>query len=521
MKQTIVLAILDGWGIGENNESNAIYMAQPQITDYLEKNFPAGALNSSGLSVGLPWAEEGNSEVGHLTLGAGRVLYQHCLKITNSIETGEFFKKPPLKQSFKHARDNNSSVHLVGLLTKGSVHSSSGHLAALIEFAKQEKITNLYLHLFTDGRDGPPRSALKLLKELGQVIQKHGVGTIATLSGRYYGMDRDKYWDRTQKAYEALTKEGKVELKETALQTAYDKNLNDEFMMPTIVAGPHPIKDNDAIIFFNFREDRMRQLSEAFLNPKFNAFQIKQLKNLFITTMTRYDKNIPAHIVFPPEKINNTLGETLSQNNKIQLRVAETEKYAHVTYFFNGLREKPFPNEYRILVPSARIARHDENPRMMAEAITKRVVVSLRNGTFDFILVNYANPDMVAHTGNYHATIEAIKTVDKELSKLVKEVLNGNHTMIVTSDHGNAEVIFDKSTGQPQTQHDANPVPCYLVSKKFKKDEDGNNKKLQSAGLLTDIAPTVLELMDVPKPAEMTGTSLLSILQDAGVVWDK
>lgn len=512
MKQTIILVILDGWGIGEQNETNAIYMAQPKTMQYIEERFPGGALKSSGLSVGLPWGEEGNSEVGHLTLGAGRVLYQHYLKISKAIEDGAFFKNKPLVQAYAHARKHNSALHLVGILTKSNVHASFNHLTALIEMASREKITNLYLHVFTDGRDSAPRSALKLLTDLKKVTEKYNVGIIATLAGRYYGMDRDNRWDRTQKAYDVLTGEGEVVRPEDVLNNAYGNDLSDEYVKPAIVGGPHPITDNDAVIFFNFREDRMRQLNAAFGDTTFDAFPVKQMKNVYLATMTRYDNDQSALVAFPSEQIHNTLGEFLAEHNKTQLRIAETEKYAHVTYFFNGLHKEPFDKEYRILIPSAQVARYDKYPQMRAEAITDRAILSLRNGAFDFILLNFANADMVAHTGNYHATIQAVTSVDTALGKLVKEVLAGGHTMILTSDHGNAEVIFNKNTGESETKHNPSPVPCYLIGNTFKKNTPQYNE-FENAGLLADIAPTILELMKLTQPSEMTGASLLNILQ--------
>ncbi len=513
MKKTVILCILDGWGIGEKNEGNPIYVANPQTIAYLQQNFPAGALKSSGISVGLPWGEEGNSEVGHLTLGAGRVLYQHYLRITESIKSGEFFKKPELLEVINHAKEHGGALHLVGLLTKGNVHASLEHLNALLKMATNENISEVYLHLFTDGRDSPPRSATNLLKKVAEMKKQHGVGTIASIAGRYYAMDRDNHWDRTEQAYNALLGDAPVRSIEETLKSAYGKNLSDEYIEPAIIIESHPIRDDDGIIFFNFREDRMRQITAPFLQPDFKNFKTVPIKNLGIATMTRYHDDQKTSAAFLLEKIPNTLGEILSKNGKTQLRTTETQKYAHVTYFFNGLHEKPFKNEYRIMIPSESLARPAERPEMRASAITERVLLSLQEGTYDFILVNYANPDIIAHTGNYRATIKAVTTTDRELGRLVRAVLNSNHVLMVTSDHGNAEVVLDLKTGETQTQHDANPVPFYLVGNEFTKStQTPAIDTLENIGLLSDVAPTVLEIMGIPQPNEMTGSSLVKVL---------
>jgi 2,3-bisphosphoglycerate-independent phosphoglycerate mutase len=432
-----------------------------------------------------------------------------------AIEDGSFFRAPNLKRAYEHARENNSSVHLVGLLTQGNVHASLNHLAALAQMAVKEKVQNLYLHLFSDGRDSPPRSVLALLGNVEEILKKNGVGTIASVTGRYYGMDRDNHWERTEKAYRVImgAEKSAASLEET-VKKVYERKLNDEYVEPTIIE-PHPVKDNDAIIFFNFREDRMRQTSEPFLNPKFDKFPIKPLKNTFVVTMTEYAENQKAAVVFPRDKIDNPLGKVLSQKNFTQLRIAETEKYAHVTYFFNGLHEKPFPNEFRLLIPSKRTLRQEENPEMMAKEITDRAIIALREGGFDFILMNYANPDIVAHTGDYGATIEAVKVVDRELGRLTKEVLEGGHVLIITSDHGNAESVLNLQTGEPETFHDPSPVPIYLVAKELEKPFSISSpipQKLPVIGILSDVAPTILELMKIPKSKDMTGTSLLNQL---------
>lgn len=513
MKKTVILCIIDGWGIGKKDESNPIYISNLPVTHYIEKNFPAGALKSSGLSIGLPWGEAGNSEVGHLTLGSGRVLYQHYLKILNSIKSGEFFEKPELKKAFQHARDNNSAVHLIGLLTKGRVHSATEHLNALVEMAKKENTKELYLHLFTDGRDSPPYSAEELFEKLKEKIKKEGIGKISSIAGRYYGMDRDKNWKLTKQTYQMLVEANapKKTIKK-AIQDAYAKNLTDEYLEPTIIES-HPIKNNDSIIFFNFREDRMRQITQSFAEPNFNKFEAKKLENVHVTTMTQYYNEFSENnVAFKNKIVKNTLGEVVSKNDKIQLRIAETQKYAHVTYFFNGLHEKPFPNEYRILIPSESANHPDKHPQMRAEEITNRTLISINNNEFDFILLNYANPDIIGHTGNYNAAVEAVKFIDKQLGLIAKTALNQNNILLVTSDHGNVETIFDLKTGQPRTEHEANPVPFYIIGNEFQKKQPSKSDSLPKIGMLSDVAPTVLELMNIPIPDEMTGKSLLDII---------
>ncbi len=508
MRQTFILVILDGWGIGEENESNPIYRAEPKIIKFIEKNFPAGALQASGLAVGLPWEEEGNSEVGHLTLGAGRILHQHFLKISSAIDNGSFFENAELKKAFAHAKKNNSAVHLVGLLSEGNVHSSLKHLSALVEMAKREGTPRVYFQFFADGRDSPPHSVISLIQKLKTE------NAIASLSGRFYAMNRDGHWERTEKVYRVLTEtEQNLKTPEEMVKAAYARDFNDEFIEPSATSGPHPILDNDAVIFFNFREDSMRQISEPFLNPAFKEFETKKFQNLCVVTMTKYHEQFMTNVAFATEKIENPLGKVLADAGKIQLRIAETQKYAHVTYFFNGYNDKPFQNEYRILVPSEKLAHPDEHPAMMAETITDRAVISLNEGGFDFILVNYANPDITAHTKNYGAVLEAVNVIDHELERLIKSTLGHDHVLFITSDHGNAENLIDLKTGEPETKHNSNPVPFYLVGKQFQKSASkSEGKRLEIIGMLSDVAPTILELMKLSQPPEMTGQSLLEQL---------
>ncbi len=513
MKRTFILVIMDGWGIGPSNEANPIYIANPPNIAYIQNNFPAGALQASGIAVGLPWEEEGNSEVGHLTIGAGKILYQHYPRITMAIDDGSFFKNPALVQAFAHARENKSAVHLIGVLTDGNVHASFKHLASLIEMAKKEECQELYLQLFSDGKDSTPRSAPNLLKKLNAEIEKNETGVLASLTGRYYGLDRDSHWDRTEIAYKILLGQaGEKNTPENAVANAYGRNLTEEFVAPTIVSF-HPIKENDALIFFDFREDSIRQIVETFIEPDFNKFPIQKFNNLYVATMTEYRADFKVAVAFPPETINKPLGLVLAENQKTQLRIAETNKYAHVTYFFNGLKEEPFKNEYRVLVPSKTAVHIDDYPEMMAEAVTDRVLTALNEGGFDFILVNYANPDLIAHTGNFKATVKAISTVDREIGRLVKSVLAHDHVAIITSDHGNAEVLINMETGEPEMKHDISPVPFYLVGQAFQKRQSEEYLvHLPQIGILSDVAPTLLNLMDLPVPREMTGQNLLDQL---------
>jgi len=520
-KRTIILTVLDGWGIGRSDESNPIYVVNPPTINYLKANFPSGSLQASGISVGLPWGEEGNSEIGHLNLGAGRVIYQPYPRISLAIRDNSFFQNPALKNAFEHTKKYGSAINLVGLLSAGNVHASLEHLSALIEFAKKENVPQLNLHLFTDGRDSPPKSALDLLAQLpiGNLsVDSHY--QLASLSGRFYAMDREGYWERTKKVYEVLIGEGPVtDNIANHIKKTYERKLSDEFVEPVMLISPMgsigSIKNNDSIIFFNFREDRIRQLAAAFIDRNFSKFPIKPLNNLYIVTMTQYDKSFDVPVAFPPEKIETCLGKVLSDKGKIQLRIAETQKYPHITYFFNGMREEPFKNEYRILIPSRAIARQDEHPEMMAYEITQRVVESISEGVFDFILINYANPDIIAHTGNYEACLQVVKIIDEQIDKLVKTALEYNAILIITSDHGNIERLFDPLTGLPETQHDPNPVPIYLVAKEFRRPRNEveiQKAEKESIGILADVAPTILELMGIPKPKEMTGQSLLRLL---------
>ena len=506
MKKTVVLVILDGWGIGKKSAANPIHVAAPPNINYFKKNYLTGALQASGISVGLPWGEEGNSEVGHASIGAGKILYQHYPRISLAIKNGSFFKNKVLLAAASHAEKNNSALNLVGLLTSGNVHSSLEHLEALLKFGK-EKNLKINLHLFTDGKDSPPRSAPELLKKLGVAPQ--------SISGRYYAMDRDGHYDRTEKCYRALTGSGAPAPDPVSwIENNYQNNLNDEYISPAFF-GDGAIKENDSVIFFNFREDSIRELAECFLNPGFSQFPVLNASKMFVATFTEYSKSFNAPVAFPADRVEMSLGKVLENAGKIQLRIAETEKYAHVTYFFNGLEEQNFKNEYRILIPSQNIARHDEQPEMMAKEIASRVVQAVKERGSDFILANFANPDVIAHTGNIDAAVQAIKVIDAEVRKIFDACLDEDATLIITSDHGNVEEMLDPKTGAIETKHDANPVPVYIVGKEFvsiKDDSAVARSEEEIVGILSDIAPTILEIMDIPKPEEMTGVSILKNL---------
>lgn len=511
MKPRVVLLVLDGWGIGERNASNPIHVVQPKNIEFIKKNFPSGSLQASGLAVGLPWREEGNSEVGHLTMGIGRVVYQHFPRISLSIQDGTFQKNEAIQGAIQHALQNKSTLHLAGLISDGNVHSSLAHIHELIALAQKAGVT-WKLHAFTDGRDTDPTSAWKLLQTLP-------LQHLASISGRFYAMDRDKHWDFTQRVYKAMTGEGSIISSKDIqqhIEKTYAKNLNDEFVAPALIdSKENAIHDNDSLFFFNFREDRMRQLAELFVLPSSEHAPTNSYNNLYIASMTQIREDFTIPVAFPPQHIDTSLGKILSDNQKMQLRIAETQKYAHVTFFFNGLTDKPFKNEYRILIPSKTTPRQEEDPNMQTPAITQRLIQSIEEGLFDFTLVNFASPDMIAHTGNYNASKEAVAIVDEYIGKILDVVLKHNVTLIITADHGNIERLFDPLTGEPETKHDPNPVPIYLIHSSLKKPRQEayiKERERYTIGMLSDIAPTILDILSIPKPPHITGQSLLKQL---------
>ena len=507
-KKTTILMILDGFGLNENPVGNAVAAAKKPNYDQMVKEWPFVPGNASGLFVGLPDGQMGNSEVGHLNIGAGRIVYQDLTKITKSIQDGDFFENPALLDAVKNCKKNGSALHLMGLLSDGGVHSHIEHVYGLLELAKRNGLDKVYVHGFMDGRDTPPSSGIEYVKELEAKMKELGVGEIATLSGRYYAMDRDNRWDREEKAYSALvygeghTADSAVE----AMQKSYDEGATDEFVVPTVIQkNGQPvakIQAQDSIIFYNFRPDRARQLTRAFCDDGFTGFQRDRLP-VFFVCFTDYDATIPnKEVAFHKEVLHNILGEYLAKNGKTQLRLAETEKYAHVTFFFNGGVEVPNENEDRILVPSPKVATYDLKPEMSANEVCDKLVEAIDSHKYDLIVVNFANPDMVGHTGIMEAAVKAIETVDACLGRTLEAIKRNDAQMFLCADHGNAEQLIDYETGEPFTAHTTNPVPFVLVNYK-------QGVTLREGGKLADIAPTLLEMMGMDKPAEMTGESLL------------
>ncbi|MBI4095158.1 MAG: 2,3-bisphosphoglycerate-independent phosphoglycerate mutase [Candidatus Liptonbacteria bacterium] len=510
MARTVLLIILDGFGIGRDDQSNPIYMAQPETLRMVREEYPTTSLHASGISIGLPWGEVGNSEVGHLTIGAGKVLYQYYPRIVMSIRDQSFFENPALAGAFSHALAHRSAVNFLGLLSRGNVHASLEHLLALIRMAEQRGV-NYKLHLFADGKDTPPSSIRKFLREIP-------FERLATLTGRYYAMDREENWQLTKRAYDNLVHgDGELvqnpEELETAIKANEARGNNEEYLPPLSFGKEKVIGDNEAILFFNYREDSIRQLSESFILPKFDKFPVKKFQNSWITTFSQYEERFNVPVAFPAETIEHTLGEVLAANGKTQLRVAETYKYAHVTYFFNNYREEPYQNEYRVLIPSLTSPHIEQHPEMMASAISDRLIQALENQSFDFILANYANPDAIAHTGDYEASIKAVKIIDHELGRVLKAIHGTPAALVITSDHGNMEEVINPFTSLPETQHDPNPVPFHLVAPEYRGKKFVNNANLREPiGILSDVAPTVLALLGIAPPEDMNGKNLLAQL---------
>ena len=508
MKKPTVLLILDGYGERKEKDGNAIALANTPVMDKLKKEFPYVEGQASGLFVGLPDGQMGNSEVGHMNMGAGRIVYQELTRITKAIEDGAFFENKALKEAVEHCKKENTALHFMGLVSSGGVHSHIGHIYGLLELAKRAGLKKVYLHAFLDGRDTPPDSGKSFLMDVEKKMQELGVGEIATISGRYYAMDRDKNYDRVEKAYRAMV-DGtgeKASSVEEAIDASYANKVSDEFVLPTVIekdGAVHTVSDGDAMIFFNFRPDRAREICHAFCDDEFNFFNRGARKKVFFVCFTDYDPTIPnKRVAFEKEEIHNTLGEVVSNLGKNQLRIAETEKYAHVTFFFNGGKEEPYENEDRILVPSPKeVPTYDLKPEMSCYTVTEKLTEAIRSGKYDLVVANFANPDMVGHTGVLPAAIKAIEVVDECMGKVVDAVESMHGNLFILADHGNADIMIDEKTGEPYTAHTTNPVPFILVS-----DE---KHKLRDGGCLADVAPTLLELMGIPQPKEMTGKSLL------------
>ena len=540
----VMMVVLDGWGLAPEGPGNAITLANTQNIRGFWASYPHTQLGASGESVGLPRGEVGNTETGHLNLGAGKIIYQDLARINMSIADGSFFENEVLLSAFNHAQKNNSNLHLMGLIGAGGVHSNIEHLFALIQLANRQKFTKVYLHLFTDGRDSPPTAAGSYIAKIREVIRREGIGTIASIMGRYWAMDRDRRWERTQKAYFALTRgEGHlIKTPEEAIQISYAAGKTDEFVDPCLIIelSGKPvglIKENDAVVFFNFRIDRPRQLSRAFVlddfakasvDIGFDPYLVKyekrhtlepiitpklfergpRIKNLFFVTMTEYSKDIKsdgAEVAFPPEIVHFPLGAVIAENNLKQLRVSESEKERFVTFYFNGQQETAFQFEDRLIIPSPKVATYDKSPQMSAITMTETLLERLKvNNLYSFILINYANADMVGHTGNLGAAINACSTVDQCVGKLADYVLSRDGVMFIVADHGNAEEMVNFQTGAINTEHSSNPVPFIAINKKF----IGKNEMLR-AGILADVAPTILRCLDIQVPSSMMGRNLL------------
>lgn len=506
--KTMLLVIFDGFGYSEETENNAIAAAQKPNWDHIWEKYPHTFINGSGASVGLPADQMGNSEVGHLNLGAGRVVYQEYTRVSRSIKTGSFFTNQTLIDAVNKAVDNNKAVHIMGLLSPGGVHSHEDHIHAMVELAARLGAKKIYLHAFLDGRDTAPKSAGDSIKKMEAKFKELGVGRFASITGRYFAMDRDHRWPRIQKAYDVMT-QGKSDFQaETALAglgAAYNRDETDEFVQATAIVPPgeKPVKieDGDSIIFMNYRSDRARQITRPFIEPDFDAFEREVVPKLGVfTSLTEYKSDFDVPVAYPPDRLQKVFGEYISSLGLHQLRIAETEKYAHVTFFFNGGREEPFEFEDRILINSPNVPTYDLQPEMSAPELTARLVEAIEGSNYDAIICNFANPDMVGHTGNFDATVKAIEAIDECLGHILKAIKHTDTEMIITADHGNAEMMVNAGTGQSHTAHTTNLVPLVYV---------GRPLELVSQGVLSDIAPTMLELMGLEQPVEMTGHSLI------------
>ena len=506
-KKTTMLMIIDGYGINENEKGNAVVAAETPNLDKLNKTCPTTEIHTSGLKVGLPEGQMGNSEVGHTNIGAGRIVYQQLTKITKSIEDGDFFSIPEFVAAIENCKKNNSKLHIMGLVSDGGVHSHIRHLYGLLEMAKRKDFEDVYVHCFLDGRDTPPASAEEYIMQLESKMKQKGIGKIASVSGRFYAMDRDKRWERIKKVYDAIVN-GKGERASTAtgaIEDSYQKEIFDEFVEPTLIASSDKnvmtIGPKDSVIFFNFRPDRAREITRVLVDTSFNEFETRKDLDLYFVCMTEYDATLPnVNVAFKPERLVNTFGEYISNKGLTQLRIAETEKYAHVTFFFNGGEEKQYPGEDRILVPSPKVLTYDLQPEMSEPEVTEKVVEAINSGKYDAIILNYANSDMVGHTGSMEAAIKALEAVDDGVGKVVEAMKKNGGVLLVTADHGNSEQMIDYVTGEPHTAHTTNPVPLILYGME--------NTKLKP-GKLADLAPTMLDIMGLEKPEEMTGESLL------------
>ncbi len=509
MKKPIVLTIMDGFGFNDTTVGNAIHSASTPELDYIFKNCPTTNIGASGMDVGLPDGQMGNSEVGHTNIGAGRVVYQELTRITKSISDGDFFTNEAFLGAVENCKKNDSALHLMGLLSDGGVHSHIEHMYALVELAKKNGISRVYIHALLDGRDVPPSSAADFIDAANKKLQEIGVGKIATVLGRFYGMDRDNRWERVSKAYAALvygdgivTDDAAAAVRESYEQIDEDgKNITDEFVLPTVIDGTERIKSGDSVIFFNFRPDRAREITRTFVDDDFDGFnRIGGRQKVYYVCMTQYDASMPnVTVAFRPQTLDNTLGEYLAKNNMTQLRIAETEKYAHVTFFFNGGREVEFAGEDRILVASPKVATYDLQPEMSADPVCDKVCEAIESGKYDVVILNFANCDMVGHTGVFAAAVKAVETVDKCVGRVKAATLKMGGVMLLTADHGNADRMLD-TDGSPFTAHTTNPVPFSVIGKEC---------ELREGGKLCDISPTIIKLLGLSQPDEMSGESII------------
>ena len=504
-KAPVAMLIMDGFGINPSDYGNAIKAARTPNLDRYFAEYPNHIIGASGLDVGLPDGQMGNSEVGHTNMGAGRIVYQQLVKITKSIQDGDFFENPALKAAMENAKANGTALHLMGLLSPGGVHSHMTHMYGLVEMAKRFGLEKVFIHAFLDGRDVPPSSAAEYMEEAVAELGKIGVGKIGVISGRFYAMDRDNAWDRVEKAYDALVLGEGVQEDDPvqAIRNSYANGVTDEFMLPAVVAKDAKIAEGDSVIFFNFRPDRARQITRAFVDPEFKGFERK--KGYFpvhFVCMAQYDATMPnVSVAFPPEELTMTLGEVLAKAGKTQLRIAETQKYAHVTFFFNGGEEKQFEGEERILIKSPDVETFDMKPEMSAYEVTEAVLKEIAADKFDAIILNYANCDMVGHTGVFDAAVQAVEAVDDCIGQVTEAILAKGGKVIITADHGNADKMMEDD-GSPFTAHTTNPVPAIIIG--------SDAKKVREGGVLADLAPTMLQLMGIPQPKEMTGKTLIA-----------
>jgi 2,3-bisphosphoglycerate-independent phosphoglycerate mutase len=522
LKKPAVLIVIDGFGVAPDGDGNAIVRAKTPNYDKLVRTYPTMTLRASGEEVGLSWGEMGNSEVGHLAIGAGRVYYQMFPRINRVMDAGEFSTMQPFLNAIEHVKKTGGRLHLVGMVSQGRVHSMDLHCHALLRLAKEQGVSEVFVQAFLDGRDTVHNAGIDFITTLQEQIKEIGIGKIASLSGRYFAMDRDSRWDRVQKAYDTMVL-GHGEQAEDpleAIKASYQKEVYDEEFIPTVmVEDGKPVglvQENDAVIFFNFRPDRMREITKAFVLPSFDGFERAQIQNLFGVTMAEYEKGLPVEVAFPAEKIDQCLAQVISEKGLKQLHIAETEKYAHVTFFLNGTKEDPFEGEDRVIIPSPKVAKYNEAPEMSAKKIADRVLQEMRENKYDFIVMNFANPDMVGHTGDFEAAKKGIAVVDDAIGKIVEETLARDGHVFITADHGNAEEMKNLRTGDDYKEHATNPVPFLIIGKQYEGQPsisgevpDGDLSLMSPVGMLADVAPTVLAVMGIEQPPKMTGQSLI------------